>query len=331
MFTTTPLREIPLSVIDFETTGLSAKSGARVVEVAIARVEPGGEPKLVLDTLVDPDGPVLGTSIHGISDDDVLGAPGFTELICEIVVALDASLVSAFNASFDMSFLTAEAAFARRTANLRLPPHVCLMWLRPLLGLSKRCSLDAACEQHGLRAVSHRAAEDALACAHMWQHYVVAAERKGIRTLADLARSGSHQYLQTLGNLPYCNNDFQALGARKCGTALKPRRAPVVSPALVSTSASRGTGPVKDRIRAYWHALIDALADGLITVEEQTALLKLKSDLALRIEEVRAAHARLFADRLREYAEDDEVSRTETAKLSDLRLTLQQLGWAPGT
>jgi DNA polymerase III subunit epsilon len=331
MLSTMPLREIPLSVIDFETTGLSAKSGARVVEVAVARVEPGGEPRLVLDTLVDPDGPVLCTSIHGIADDDVLGAPSFPELICEVVLALDGALVGAFNASFDMSFLAAEAAFARLTADLRLPPHVCLMWLRPLLGLSKRCSLDAACEQHGLRAVSHRAAEDALACAHMWQHYVAAAERQGIRTLADLSKSGSHRYLQTLGSAPYCGDDFNAMGARKCGTALKPRRTPVVSPAHSSTSASKRMEHARDRIRAYWHALIDALADGLISVEEQTGLLKLKSDLGLRTEEVRAAHARLFADRLREYAEDDEVSREETAKLSDLRIALQQLGWAPGT
>jgi DNA polymerase-3 subunit epsilon len=331
MLSTMPLREIPLSVIDFETTGLSAKSGARVVEVAVARVEPGGEPRLVLDTLVDPDGPVLCTSIHGITDDDVLGAPSFTELICEVVLALDGALVGAFNASFDMSFLAAEAAFARRTTGLRLPPHVCLMWLRPLLGLSKRCSLDAACEQHGLRAVSHRAAEDALACAHMWQHYVAAAERQGIRTLTDLSESGSHRYLQTLGSAPYCGDDFNAMGARKCGTALKPRRAPVVSPAQTSTAAGRRMEHARDRIRAYWHALIDALADGLISIEEQTGLLKLKNDLGLRTEEVRAAHARLFADRLREYAEDDEVSREETAKLSDLRIALQQLGWAPGT
>jgi DNA polymerase III epsilon subunit-like protein len=325
------LRDIPFSVIDFETTGLSAKSGARVVEVAVARVDPGCEPRLVLDTLVDPDGPVLCTSIHGITSEDVLGAPSFSELVCEIVLALDGSLVGAFNASFDMAFLSAEAAFARRTANLRSPPHVCLMWLRPLLGISKRCSLDAACEQHGLRAVSHRAAEDALACAHMWQHYVAAAESQGIRTLAELSRAGSHRYLQTLDSRPYCSDDFAELGARRCGTAFKPRSTPVVSPAHVFPLQERHITHARDRVRAYWHALVDALADGLISIEEQASLLKLRTGLGLRIEEVRAAHARLFADRLKEYAEDDEVSKGETAKLSDLRLSLQQLGWSPGS
>lgn len=330
MFSATPLRDIPFSVIDFETTGLSAKSGARVVEVAVARVDPGFEPKLVLDTLVDPDGPVLCTSIHGITDDDVLGAPSFSELICEIVLALDGSLVGAFNASFDMAFLSAEASFARRTATLRLPPHVCLMWLRPLLGISKRCSLDAACEQHGLRAVSHRAAEDALACAYMWQHYVAAAEREGICTAQDLSRAGSHRYLQTLCHRPYCGEDFEALGARRSGTAMKPRPTPVTSPRRASATAETQVEHGTDRVRSYWYALIGALSDGLIDRGEHAALQKLRADLALRIEEVRAAHARLFADRLREYAEDDEISKSEIDKLEDLRLALQLLGWAPG-
>ena len=62
------LRDTAMSFIDFETTGLSARSGARVVEVSIVRVEPDGEPQVVLDTLIDPEGPVLCTSIHGIDD-----------------------------------------------------------------------------------------------------------------------------------------------------------------------------------------------------------------------------------------------------------------------
>lgn len=51
-----PLREVPLAVIDFETTGLSPKGGARVVEIAVVRALPGRKPEVVLDSLVDPDG-----------------------------------------------------------------------------------------------------------------------------------------------------------------------------------------------------------------------------------------------------------------------------------
>src|SRR5690606_24132967 len=115
------LRDTPISVIDFETTGLAVSSGARVVEVAVVRVEPGAAPSLVLDTLIDPEGPVLCTSIHGITNDDVLGAPRFTDLLGELVLALEGTIVGAFNASFDMSFLAAESRLATKTSNLRLP------------------------------------------------------------------------------------------------------------------------------------------------------------------------------------------------------------------
>jgi DNA polymerase-3 subunit epsilon len=325
------LHEVPLSFIDFETTGLSAKSGARVVELAVVRLLPGGAPEIVLDTLVDPDGPVLCTSIHGISGDDVLGAPRFSELIGNLVRVLDGSLVGAFNASFDMSFLIAEARLARRTAVLRLPPHVCLMWLRPLIGLGKRCSLDVACRQHGLRAGSHRAAEDALACAYMWQNYLAAAEKCGIKTVGDLAQAGSHSYLASLQSLPYGDADFASIGGTLSTTALKPRQVPIVQPSQNSALPPQTTELGRDRVRAYWHALINAFSDGVISIDELEALTQLQRQLKLMTEEVRAAHARLFADRLREYAEDNAVSSTEASALVDLRSALRQLGWAPGT
>ena len=93
MLPSTLLRETPLCVVDFETTGLSPKVGARVVEVSVARVIAGRAPEIVLDTLVDPEGPVLCTSIHGISDDDVVGAPRFSEVVGNLVRVLDGALV----------------------------------------------------------------------------------------------------------------------------------------------------------------------------------------------------------------------------------------------
>jgi DNA polymerase III subunit epsilon len=325
-----PLRDIPLAVIDFETTGLSAKSGSRVVEVSIVRVEPGRPPELMLDTLIDPEGPVLCTSIHGISDEDVLGAPRFSELLGDVVLALEGSLVGAYNASFDMSFLSAEAQLARRSVTLRPPPHVCLMWLRPLIGLSKRCTLDAACQQHGLRSVSHRAAEDALACAHMWKHYIDHAENRGLRTLEDLTCAGTHKYLSTLSHAPYTRSDFHAIGGETCGTAHKPRFAPVVSPVGDCPYPETPETVALARKRAYWQALIDALSDGVVTSNERDTLLQVQTELRLTREEIRAAHARLFADRLREYAEDDAVSLREAEGLTELQKLFTSLGWAPG-
>lgn len=324
------LRNTPVSVIDFETTGLSARSGARIVEVAVARIEPGQEPRLVLDTLIDPEGPVLCTSIHGITDDDVLGAPRFSELLGELVLSLEGSVVGAFNASFDMSFLSAEARLAPKTASLRVPPHICFMWMRPLVGLSKRCSLDIACQQHGLRAGTHRAAEDALACAYMWQHYVSAAESAGWRTWTDLATAGSHKYLDTLNYPPYSAADFRSIGGEKCGTAKKPRREPVQSPTIMKAGASCSHPSPTQAPRAYWSALVDALADGQLDSGEIEGLMRLQRELGIAHTSIRDAHARLFADCIRICAEDRIISDVESMKLRHLREALLTLGWAPG-
>ena len=61
------IAETPVAIIDFETTGLTAGFD-RVIEVSVVRVDPGEQPRLVFDTLVNPHRPVAATEIHGITD-----------------------------------------------------------------------------------------------------------------------------------------------------------------------------------------------------------------------------------------------------------------------
>ncbi|MCK5735868.1 MAG: hypothetical protein KAH21_05285, partial [Spirochaetaceae bacterium] len=42
------------SVLDVETTGLSAKTGDRVLEIGVAQLNDAGEITAVLDTLINP-------------------------------------------------------------------------------------------------------------------------------------------------------------------------------------------------------------------------------------------------------------------------------------
>jgi len=88
---TRPIDDTPIAIIDFETTGLTAGAD-RVVEVSVVRVDPGQEPRLVFDTLVNPHRRVSATEIHGISDADVADAPSFgvseTPLNAVVQVAL---------------------------------------------------------------------------------------------------------------------------------------------------------------------------------------------------------------------------------------------------
>ena len=82
-----PICDTPIAVIDFETTGLTPGTD-RVVEVSVVRVDPGEEPRLVFDTLVNPQREVAATEIHGITDSHVADAPEF----CRITSSLDETL-----------------------------------------------------------------------------------------------------------------------------------------------------------------------------------------------------------------------------------------------
>ncbi len=102
-----PITDTPLAVIDFETTGLSAGVD-RVVEVSIVRIEPRQAPRLVLDTLVNPNRRVAATEIHGITDNDVKDAPRFEDIAGDVARALSDCVVGAYNVYFDIGFLDYE-------------------------------------------------------------------------------------------------------------------------------------------------------------------------------------------------------------------------------
>jgi len=212
-----PVMETPLAVLDFETTGLNA-AGDRVIEVAVVRLEPGRGPQLALNTLINPQRPVAATHIHGIRDRDVIDAPTFREISGELVHALEGCVLAAYNAYFDMRFLDWEmhaAGLADR------PPYLCLMFLRPLLGLGRRCGLDQACRVHAIEhATAHTAADDALAAARLWGTYVPAMVDRSIRTFRDLAEWGRYKFTESFTRPPLRSEDtlLPPLRAR-----LKPR------------------------------------------------------------------------------------------------------------
>lgn len=180
------LDDTPLAVIDLETTGLPGSG--EILEVAIVRVEPGAPPRIVLDTLVRPVGPVKGTRIHGILDDEVLDAPPLQDVLPHVQAALSDCVVAAYNAGFDIGMLRA-AGEAHAWPALTALPHVCLMWLRQHLGIGRRQPLDDACAQHRITLSQyHAAASDAHAAALLWNTYRPALADAGVRRFGDLAR-----------------------------------------------------------------------------------------------------------------------------------------------
>ena len=210
------IADVPVAVLDFETTGMWAGAD-RVVEVAVVRVEPGHGPELVLDTLVNPNRRMGCTYVHGITDRDVADAPRFEQVAGRLLRAVAGCVVAAYNVSFDLRFLETELA---RVGVRHAFPHLCLMYLRPMLGLGKHCALSRACWSHGIpMGRAHAAAPDAHAAALLWTVYRNEIAGRNIRTFAELAAVKPYKFTASFDRSPHsgeCPDDH-------LGVALKGR------------------------------------------------------------------------------------------------------------
>ena len=147
---------------DTETTGLSAARGDKVVEIAIVDINGS----VLLDTLVNPlrKIPTAASSVHGISNEMVLEAPSWVELLSEIQQIIKGKTIVAYNADYDGSFF---------------PDHffdsaslVCAMQkFRSHVGAKRSLSLNRAVKicGHVWSGDAHRALADTMACRAVWQ------------------------------------------------------------------------------------------------------------------------------------------------------------------
>lgn len=312
------ISETPFAVVDFETTGLRAGPD-RVVEVTVVSLSPGEEPRLLLDTLINPRRPMAATEIHGISDDDVRDAPTFDEVAGAIARAIAGSVVASYNVYFDMPFLHYELAQAGLETRL---PHACVMYLRPALDLGGRCCLSDACRQHGVQhELAHAAAADALAAARLLQHCLRVISERGITTFGELAGLKDYKFFRSFDDAPLSVDAASRLPA--AGRSKSRFRASPAPDAAVAPTRSTGRA-------IYWDALRAILADLDATADEIAILAATKQDANLSDAETRALHARAFSQAISQLIDDRQLDQQECRLLARLHACLRTLGWAPG-
>lgn len=148
--------------LDTETTGLSAKTGARIVEVAI--VDDSGRP--LFDSLINPGIPIPwgASSIHGISDSMVRKQPRFEDVVNEILRIVSGREVVIYNAAFDVEFFPNRLKNATRV-------HCAMKAYSASIGQTRWVKLvDAASRVgHTWDGKAHRALADAQACRSVWR------------------------------------------------------------------------------------------------------------------------------------------------------------------
>lgn len=310
--------DTPIAIVDLETTGLYA-GGDRIVEIAVVRAEPSIAPSLQFETLVNPRRAVSATEIHGITDADVADAPTFEDVAGNVVSSITGAVFSSYNVYFDAKFVQAELAGCGVP---RFPPYFCLMYLRPLLGLGKRCSLGDACAAHNVQHThTHMAASDALAAARLWQFYVASLGTCGVHTFGDLAKLKSYKFMESFSGPMYVSADGASL---RTTTRLKPRNVTVPPPTADPRVARHKL------LGEYWDCLTSALSDFAVTDEEVQLLRARQQRLAITEDELRWMHARAFAGLLSLICQDQAVTVDEVWALRNVTNALRAIGWAPG-
>ena len=110
-----PLDQIPLVVLDVESTGLYPGLGHRVIEIGALRVENWqavGEFNQLLNPgrHIDP----KASAVNGITDADLIGKPTFADVADELLALCDGAIMVAHNAVFDATFVGLELWLAGR-------------------------------------------------------------------------------------------------------------------------------------------------------------------------------------------------------------------------
>jgi DNA polymerase-3 subunit epsilon len=160
------------AVVDLEATGSSSRRH-RVVELAVVLLGGDCSPQGEFSTLVDPQGPVGATHIHGIEDRQLkhARAPRFAEIAPGLLRLLRGRVLVGHNVGCDRAFLAAE--YARIGVEFPAVPEVCTMRLAALRDPAPaRLSLRACAEAAGVAGwPAHMALGDARATARLFAHY----------------------------------------------------------------------------------------------------------------------------------------------------------------
>lgn len=162
-----PHPDRPLAFVDTETTGATATRD-RITEIAVITWD--GERETRWSSLVNPNAriPDFITSLTGISNDMVAGAPAFSKLAPELAERLAGHIFIAHNARFDYAFLKNE--FKRCNIDFRAPVLCTVKYSRHLFPEHSKHSLDALISRHGLEVSErHRAMGDAQAIFDFWR------------------------------------------------------------------------------------------------------------------------------------------------------------------
>lgn len=181
------LRQLEIVAFDTETTGLELADGDRVISIGACRIVNG---RLLaadsFDQLVDPQRPIppSSTFFHGLTDNEVAGAPPLRQVLPRFVEYAGNAVLLAHNAAFDLRALQPLGC----EGYLNGAVLDTLLLSRALEPSLDEYDLDSLAERFALTIppdARHTALGDARITAALWLALLPRLEARGIQTLDD--------------------------------------------------------------------------------------------------------------------------------------------------
>ncbi|GGY07015.1 DNA polymerase III subunit epsilon [Litchfieldella qijiaojingensis] len=183
-----PLRQLEVVVFDTETTGLELRRGDSVISIGACRIV---NARLLADDTfdqrIDPGRPIppASTAIHGLTDNDVAGAPPLPVVLPRFRDYIGEAVLLAHNAAFDLLALQPPGA----GIEFRMPVLDTLLISRALDEGLDGHNLDTLADRYDLTipdGARHTALGDARLTAELWLTLLPRLEARGITTLEEL-------------------------------------------------------------------------------------------------------------------------------------------------
>jgi DNA polymerase-3 subunit epsilon len=292
------------AVIDFETTGLFAKSSHRVIEVAVVHVDESGRITGQWDTLINPGRDLGRQDIHRIRAADVIQAPNFAQIAPQLIELISGRVLVAHNARFDTGFLIAELDRLDYDAELKLEALCTMQLAREYLPGSGR-KLSDCCAAYDIPLIdAHRALADAVATAHLLAAYIgEAPDAPGwARVVGEAAATPWPPYLGEA--TPWVSRDDVAPATPT---------APASWLDQITVKMPEFAGP--DEQLDYLALLDLCLLDREISTHEAQSLVQLAEDLGIDRATCVTLHERYFDDLVAVAWEDRVLTETEVSDL----------------
>lgn len=183
-------------VVDVETTGLSVERGDRVCEIGAVRLR-GGAIIETFGSLINPQRPISAGAyaVNRISPQMVADAPIFPEIAEKLWQMMQDAVLVAYNAPFDLSFLTYEFKLSGYPT-IGNPVVDALVLARQLIpGLQTYQQQNVASVVGIPFPVKHRALEDTMTTAQLFTIFTLILKAYGCTRSADLQRRDLLQVL----------------------------------------------------------------------------------------------------------------------------------------